>query len=256
VNAHYATTIPYLGAFTGLQKLRISGIDEGCDGLDIVIANNPGLSHLDIEATLPNNDLPKVYPPPDIFALVSPQVINLRSLGLSRVEFMMQDGSGIVPHLQSLESLRLQDYSWTTRGIDWSGNPNPNPLAYRIWILLGNSGVNLRHIDVDMVDDTLLDYLSSSSGLETLRISFSYDSTDALSTALACRLFTSALPRHAKSLRSLFLLVPPGNALCAHAEYCKSLVVCKALVDLSLSIAVHSEKQVTDIVSLKCAIIF
>jgi len=101
-----------------------------------------------------------------------------------------------------------------------------------------------------MVDDTLLSYLSSSSGLSSLRIAFSYSNTDPHSSLLASRLFTSALPRHGKTLKRLFVLVPPGNALCVQKEWCKSLLACKALEEMRLSIAVHSETQEADVHTL------
>jgi hypothetical protein len=245
VNGHSATFFPDLGAFTGLQKLRIAGISGGCDGLDTLVANNPGLLHLDVEARVPHDGVRPLIRISDIFALVSsPQVIRLRSLGLSWL--MIRDGSDIVPHLQSLESLRLQT---EVRPYRWGGTP---PVPYGVWNLLGKSGVSLRHLEVERVESGLLDYLTSSSGLETLRITSSSEIAD---RNLAYRLFTSVLPRHAKSLRSLRILVPPGNALCFHADYCKSLLVCKALASLSLSIAVgcydNDEEQASHIVSLR-----
>jgi hypothetical protein len=247
VNGHSATFFPDLGAFTGLQRLRIAGIGGEYDGLDTLIANNPGLLHLDIEARIPiDGNGGTLLHFPDIFALISsPQVIRLRSLGLSW--FAIRGGSDITPHLQSLESLRL-------RGVlQWGTTPESSPMVYGIWNPLGKSGASLRHIEVDRVDHGLLDYLTSSSGLETLRITSVSESTD---RNLAYRLFTSVLPRHANSLRSLFVCVPPDNAYCFHSDYCKSLLVCEALVDLSLSIGASSEKLQLGIVSLKIAIIY
>src|SRR5436190_2039611 len=42
-------TFPCISSFKGLQRLSVSGISSGCDGLSTLVANSPGLSHLNIE---------------------------------------------------------------------------------------------------------------------------------------------------------------------------------------------------------------
>lgn len=167
--------------------------------------------------------------------------MRLKSLGISW--FHIKIGPSILPHLQSLESLRLH-----ARGSPlWVCDEIQRPLnrygAHDIWKPLHSGAVNLRHLDVGEVDVAVVDYLASLSGLETLRIASSSENTDKIPDAIAYRFFTTVLPRHANSLKELYILVPPGNTLCFQTDYSNLLLRCEMLDSLSLSIAVDYDKD-------------
>jgi hypothetical protein len=75
-------TFPCLSSFNRLRRLSVSGISTGCDGLSALVANSPGLLHLNIEGRSRRHKAAPFLP--DIFALVSPgQNMRIWSLGLS-----------------------------------------------------------------------------------------------------------------------------------------------------------------------------
>jgi hypothetical protein len=217
--------VPYLGRFKRLQKLSIWGIGDGCDGLGAAIANNPGLLHLNIGGQFLDEGKDATLLP-EIFAFVPlEQTMCLQRLELSW--FQIQNWAPILRHLQQLESLRLYGHR-QIYGTD------------SIWMSLSESGVNLRHIDVDYVDGGLLNYLASFSGLKTLRITASYLPHDVVTGEHAFSFFTTILPRHAQSLESITILVHPQDKFCFHTDYSSSLLCCQQLTSLSLSIALIS----------------
>jgi hypothetical protein len=222
-------TFPCISSFKGLQRLSVSGIDSGCDGLSTLVANSPGLSHLNIAARRPRIRTPTPLLP-DIFALLPPgRTMSIRSLGLSY--FQMHIKSDMLPHLRSLESYRLHHHRPISH--QFSGPPRfQNTIS---WNSLRISGVHLRHLDVDYVDNALVDYLASSSGLETLRFELSPHESD-FPKGLAYGFFT-AMSGHAKSLKSLFVLVSSSSDWCFHVDYINPLLLCKELKMLSMSIA-------------------
>lgn len=246
---------PHFGVLKGLEKLSVLGIaGEECVEISTLISNSPGLLHLNVVGLMPV-DGEGFAEHPDIFPVVSSTPrMRLQSLGLTWFNMSQSIGSSILPHLQLLESLQLQLHVQSFRGWDEIGGSLSGP-THGIWKLLCGSGINLKHIDVDKVDGTMLDYLTSSSGMETLRITSWSESEDGFSEDLAYRFFTSILPRHSKSLRSLSILVPSSNPWCFRAGYSNSLSPCKALDSLSLSVEVgypgNTPKNVSDIVSSK-----
>jgi hypothetical protein len=179
---------------------------------------------------------------PDIFALVpSGRTMGIRNFGLSW--FHIHINSDMLPHLQSLGSYRLHHHtqvSTTPRG--WP--PFENSLS---WISLRVSGVNLQHLDVDYVDSALVDYLDSSSGLETLRFTASHPHVRDFPEGLA-RQFFAAMSRHAKSLKLLSVLVPPDSQWCFCTDYTNSLLLCEMLEMLSMSTAFSGTSHESDVV--------
>jgi hypothetical protein len=217
----YRGLVPCLAAFKGLRKLSVVGIGDGCDGLGTLIANSPGLLHLDIAGDPhPGREDTSL---PEIFALVPlEQTMRLQKLGIS---FQVQKWGPILHHLQQLQSLRL----YVHRQLDDTDS---------IWKSLRNSGVNLQHVYVDYVDGGFLDYLSSSptSHLETLRITDTYRD-GGFTEEHAYRFFNTVLPRHARSLKTISIYVRPGNKFYFHGDHASSLLCCKQLEILNLSFA-------------------
>ncbi|KAJ6580741.1 hypothetical protein B0H19DRAFT_1112255 [Mycena capillaripes] len=109
---------------------------------------------------------------------------------------------GIRPHLRALKSL------WWFRGYSWTEEGYPVPVR-RGWDVLREERIHLTEIHTDIIDEDLLAYLSSSSGLERLTISSAGGDNEEQSNRRADDFFAHALPRHRSSL----------VALSCHAEY-------------------------------------
>jgi len=235
IDCHY-NPIPSLSSFSGLQKLSVCGISNDCAGLSTLIANSPNLSQLSVERWSSNS----VTPLPDIFEAVSSRH-TMRIQSLSFCGFQIKKKTEMLRHLQSLQSYRSSRALPTSNdGLNWK--------SFR------GSGINLRHLDVDCVDSALLDYLSSYSGLETFRFIPPNRHRETLSQMddLAYRFFTVVMPKHAKSLSSLFILVLPSSRWCFHKDYSDSLRRCDKLDRLSISIALDfkdAQHHESDIVS-------
>jgi hypothetical protein len=241
---------PCLIPFKRLRRLWVLGIGGGYDGLSTIVSNCPDLSELNVGGQIPvlANPIP---PLPDIFTLVpSGRTMNIQSLGLSW--FQIRVGPDILRHLRSLESFRLYHHMATS-------NRSREPLydITAIWRSFRDSGVTLRHLDVDYVDGALLDYLSSARSLKSLRIAVSYPRGGEFPADIAYRFFTLVLPRHAQSLKTLSILVPTTSEWCVHTHYLSSLMRCEKLETMSLSIALwrnpdsDSPGHTSDIVSSK-----
>jgi hypothetical protein len=220
----FTTTFPCLNAFKGLQILSIQAIDDTFAGLSTLIANNPGLLQLDLGRKRDHggNPIPTL---PDIFAFVTPgYAMRLQSISLSNIQIHIEPS--MLPHLQSLESIQFHHHK---PRIQHTGTPS-------IWKSLRNSGLNLRHIDLDYIDDALLDYLASGSGLETLRITSSHQYLGDFTKGRAHRFFSAVLSRCYLSLKSLHISVPRSSDWCFCAQYSRSLISCERLISLSLSV--------------------
>jgi hypothetical protein len=232
---------PSLSCFSGLQGLSVSGISNDCDGLSTLIAHSPNLSQLSLEKWSYNS----ISPLPDIFKAVSSHR-TMHIQNLSFCGFQIKVGTEMLRHLKSLQSYRLRLHK-PARAL-----PTKNDRLS--WKSLRGSGINLRHLDVDCVDSALLDYLSSYSGLETFRFIPPNHHREILSQSddLAHRFFAVVIPRHAMSLKSLFILVPPSSRWCFHNDYSNSLRHCENLDKLSQSIALNYENPLShqsDVVS-------
>jgi hypothetical protein len=239
----YYNPFPSLSFFTGLQKLSVSGINSACNGLSTVIANSPDLSKLNVERWSYNS----VSPLPDIFESVSSRrTMHIQSLSLRG--FRVQMETEMLRHLQSLQSYQFHHHK-PVRSLSTSDDGLH-------WKAIRGSGISLRHLVVDCVDSSLLDYLSSYSGLETFRFVPPNRHPNIMSQDhdedLAYRFFTVVISKHAKSLISLFVLVLPASRWCFHKDYLNSLRRCEKLDTLSLSIAINhydAPSHQSDIVS-------
>lgn len=112
------------------------------------------------------------------------------------------------------------------------------------------------------MDSALVDYLASSSGLETLQFTPLYlhrRRSNVPEDNLAYRFYNSVIPRHAKSLKSLFIWVPPDSHWCFRIQYLSPLMRCEKLDTLSLSTAFKHKQDNdhrTDVVSSSLTFIF
>ncbi|KAL0576468.1 hypothetical protein V5O48_005511 [Marasmius crinis-equi] len=188
-------TIP-LENFRGgqLRKLVIDGSfrvappeHDFLDSLSEMLFHNPRISHL--ELNLHDLTLPSPFQFSDLFRTRPlPHILSVQTLILDGWSFDLTPD--VLVHLQYLRRLSL--FSGVT-------------IEPECWSNLKKDGVFLRHIHICQLDDEVLDYLESFSGLETLSFnqSFNLGTGTEQSRALAQRFYERVLPRHEDSLREL-----------------------------------------------------
>jgi hypothetical protein len=251
IDGKNAKKMPTLSAFKALQRLSVSGLDDERDTFSTIIANNPGLLDMSLNGppTFGNQPVALLS---DIFARVSPgQIMRLQSIQLSW--FQTQIKPNMLAHLKSLESFRL--FAHRPGRASWNEEEPPIYEDSSIWEPLRHSGIQLKHIEVDFVDSSCLDYLASSTGLETLRITSSNRYANESPELCAHPFFTKILLRHSKSIKTLSVIVPPESKWCFHPDYSSSLLHCGRLTSLKLSIAsfhkVNTRNESSDVVSFR-----
>jgi hypothetical protein len=89
------------------------------------------------------------------------------------------------------------------------------------------------------VNDTILDYLHSYSGLESLDLYHIYSDSEEESNALSHRFFKSVLPKHVDSIRVLKIQPSYEGGWCYNADDI-SLLLAKCIQLRSLSVALAS----------------
>ncbi|KAJ7282524.1 hypothetical protein C8J57DRAFT_1172538 [Mycena rebaudengoi] len=180
-----------------------------------VVAQSPDLTHLQITGG------PESFNSSARFTPRSPSLTDifwkLSAARPLRLTDLRLEGCGLrldattLPHLRSL--LRLSLYG--------------NPLIYRdpddseddtllvattdercstlrdIWTTLKAEAIYLTHISTDTVDDSLLTYLTSYSGLKHLMLPYVGSDSEGESNRLAEIFYENVLPRHTQSLRKL-----------------------------------------------------
>ncbi|KAJ7645072.1 hypothetical protein DFH06DRAFT_593683 [Mycena polygramma] len=193
LTAHKANV--HFGQLTGLRNLTLkTPSDSGrkiAQSLSQTIYNSPDLESLYVE--LRDNIS---------FAELSHSLVSTRPLRLTRLHItedyyhasITLDG-GIIPHLKSLKCLK-----WI--GGD-SGSTAASAAIRHRWDVLREAGIHLTEIHSDRIEEGLLAYLSSYSGLERLCITWADGKNKKESNRRADKFFARVLPQHAQSLISL-----------------------------------------------------
>ncbi|KAK7461354.1 hypothetical protein VKT23_008532 [Stygiomarasmius scandens] len=106
-----------------------------------------------------------------------------------------------------------------------------------IWSMLRRDGVHLHHIEIDVVDDHLLSYLSSYSGLVRLSLKdiplFANVNNGDTNTD---KFYEHVLPRHAYSLEHLEILPIFEGRWCFELPAWRALSHCRALRSLAFKV--------------------
>ncbi|KAG7100061.1 hypothetical protein E1B28_001846 [Marasmius oreades] len=155
--------------------------------LSKLLVQNPNIALLHLHAHNHEDQIPLRFK--DLFSTSFPQPLQLKSLsvhGSWLIEF-----PHVITHLQSLSSLEI---------FDCQRNNDSD-----FWGTLQTQKVHIRHISTSRIHDELLDYLSSFSGLKTLRISVPSVLFHETAGRLAQRLYGQVLSKHRSTLRNVVI---------------------------------------------------
>ena len=156
-----------------------------------------------------------------------------------------------LPHLRQLTSLELlcgqhRDPDW---GLDSCAHPRD------IWSTFIGSGIQLEELVHNTTTTSLIDYLSSYSGLKKLKLSVSQFTNASSSDEAATRFFNDVLPRHVETLESLSLEAYYEGEWCFTSRNTGVIKRCTKLNRLLISVVSkksrnsHSLQQVNAIAS-------
>ena len=179
--------------------------------LSLLIAKSPNLHTLHVGRTygpaVSFHHLLKDCPP----NLVLP----LEHLGLQSVSLKLD--SITLPHLHRLRSLVLHNYK--------TSESNP----HGIWAILKTTNVYLNDIDVNHFSITLLDYISSYSGLKKLRLARIGLETREQSDLAANKFYNLCLGKHTSFLEELIIIPIYEGGWCLGDQALVVISLCKKL---------------------------
>lgn len=213
-----------LDALRGLEEIVISAEqtsrpqqEEIFENLSKAIAQNPGITLIDISgrndgANPKTNTFQSLHM---LFRYIPATAPPLRLRRLRLKSFLLRLDRFTLPHLAHLTSLSLEDIDDPfNRHLDNECllKNYPEVIQERkrcgsspgdIWKTLQAARIHLEKITVDDVSTSLLDYLSSYSGLTDLHMEPSGYVDAASSDAMAACFFQGPLESHAQSLQAL-----------------------------------------------------
>lgn len=233
-----------------MQEISKTLQEEIFEGLAKTVAHNPrltlleirnyGLHHRDIDKFQSLHQVFKYYP-------TNAPPLRLRDLQMHRCRFRLDHIT--MPHLRHLTSLDLmgvEELNTPARQSDNnSGTNSPSVLQEEdsfgssledVWIAFRLAGVQLENIDIDMVPNSFLDYLSSYSGLKKLYIELNKLRDLQLSDSLACRFFKESLRNHTHSLEELVLSTSYEGLWCIGSHNLELLGQCKNMERICMSV--------------------
>lgn len=225
-----STTTLALNRFTSLHKIVVSGRlnssrEDIAQLLGETVANSPRLVYLDFDS-LQCCDGERTPALCDLFGkLPTDPPLRLRHLRLNGC-YMHLDNL-ILPHLRSLTSLTLGNYvlsdaySRSTR---------------KIWSTLQSEGIYVTTLETYSIDEALLQYLASYSGLEKLSLPHATGDTDELSDTLADEFYSVVLPKHANTLVNLVVRSGYEGRWCFGDNNIAAILTCKKLSGLLMSV--------------------
>ena len=182
-----------LHALTELESISISGTprtgrDQLLQNLAKLYASSPRLTSLEIS----RSQMSKINDLHHLFSMCNGKSPphRLRYLGLEAC--FVRLGKVTLPHLRHLKSLKLDLFF-------------PIPYPDELWRTFTGSGIHLEELKHDSITMSLIDYLSSYSGLKKLRLTVS-GSDNRESWAAADPFFNKCLGNHVDTLEELSLI--------------------------------------------------
>jgi hypothetical protein len=141
----------------------------------------------------------------------------------------------VIPHLRSLISLHLENVFLPRDQA--SGNPGTFKSSKNVWLSLRLENIHLQEIVTDDVQLALIEYLTSFSGLQRLRLTqASLFLSPLASDQVAIEFYERALHNHVHSLESLEIDAGYEGNWC-FASHCSGIIKqCAYLTSLKLSI--------------------
>jgi hypothetical protein len=218
-----------LQSLRNLQSIKVSAPNNDyfmniIEPLSFLIARSPNLHTLHVGPTYrPSPSLHHLLRscPPNL-------VLPLKHLGLQGIALKLD--SITLPHLHRLTSLTLHNYT----------TPEPDPEEMyvgepeswhpdEIWAILKTTDVRLIGIDVNHITTTLLDYISSYSGLKKLRLAPMNFETQEESNLAADQFYNLCLGKHTSSLEELMVIARHEGGWCLGDQALVVISLCKKL---------------------------
>ncbi|KAF8886388.1 hypothetical protein BD779DRAFT_1801058 [Infundibulicybe gibba] len=223
-----------LSRISNLTKLVVHGYPT--TSIAEIIGNNPGLTHLELES--PNyseieDNTPTLH---ELLGKV-PHSHPLQLQHLRTSGYCIRLDHETLPHLRLLKSLEVdfvvhipdneREY-YGGKLIEKSDRYASSP--GKIWKAVGREGLAIEAVET-IVDDNVLDYLTSTSGIKKLVLS----EVDGI--ALSHRFFDYVLPRHCSTLVSLSISATFEGPWCFGSHNIGILLTCTRLVELSIAVS-------------------
>ena len=161
----------------------------------------------------------------------------LRHLGLHSCFFRLDKVT--LPHLRYLKSLDLE-----LSYIDTFREPRVAGVASspdEIWRTFLGSGIHLEELKHDLIPMSLIDYLSSYSGLKKLRLMVESDNRNCL--AAANPFFNKCLTNHVDTLEELILIARHEGPWTFCSDNSKSIAKCTRLKLLAMNVSLDLGKE-------------
>jgi len=217
-----------LQSLHNLQSIKVSSpgyeFRDIIEPLSLLIAKSPNLHTLHVgPAYRPAGSFHHLLRncPPNL-------VLPLKHLGLQG--FSLKLDSITLPHLHRLTSLTLHNV--TTSESDPDGTyvcKTESSHPDEIWAILKTTDVRLDGIDVNHISTSLLDYISSYSGLKKLRLSLLNFKTEGESDIAANQFYNLCLGKHTSSLEELIVMADYEGGWCLGDQALVMISLCKNL---------------------------
>ena len=218
-----------LQSLRNLQSIKISAPNNNyfmnmIEPLSLLIAKSPNLHTLHVGRTYgPAASFHHLLRncPPNL-------VLPLKHLGLQGISLKLD--SITLAHLHRLTSLTLHNYKTSESNpdgvyVDKAESSHPD----EIWAILKTTNVHLNGIDVNHISTTLLDYISSYSGLKKLRLAHIDLETQEQSDLAANQFYKLCLGKHASSLEELIVIPVYEGGWCLGDQALVVISLCKKL---------------------------
>jgi hypothetical protein len=251
----------HLDRFSALKRISVTGINTECclhiiSGLAEMIAKSPQLAHLEVNTCavadddaadhMSEGEIPTLH---DLFSKI-PLDSPLRLTHLALQGMCARVDSFTLPHLRSLVSLNSDSLFAPCPANNSEFNDRMRERASTIsdfYATLQREKIHLKQVVIeDDMDDVILDYLCSYSGLETLDLGSIDSVSTKTSDALSYRFFKSVLPKHVDSIQALHIRPGYEGGWCYNTDNIfLSLAQCNNLRFLSVALTAPIEAHTT-----------
>ena len=249
----------HYGPFPLLQLFRLSGLKKisltgSCinyrsniiAGLAEAIAKSPELVYLEVNTAtyVRSPEIPTLH---DLFSKI-PSGSLLRLTHLVLVGMFARIDSHTIPHLRSLVCLDLSHLYEPSPTDDSDQTRGCVSTITDIYATLNLEKIHPKHIVVNgIVNDIILDYLYSHSGLVALELCSIFSRSVGESKGLSHRFYMSVLARHVDSLQVLKINPRYEGGWCYNVDDVSQAVVlaqCNKLRSLSMSVTLNSASDI------------
>lgn len=237
------------------EKATLSYQDEIFENLAKAIAQNPGLTSIDVSGIkhYGSQNANKFQSLHQFFKYYPANTPPLRLRNLRLVSLLLRLDDVSLTHLTHLTSLSLEDiddpfnltfYSRLFGDNDFA-QKHPDLMRDRkrygspledVWKVLQMAGIHLEKITVNAVPSSFLDYLSSYSGLSALDLVPGGFGDGESSDAMATRFYDGRLESHAHSLESLRIMAAYEGLWCFGSHNIESVSNLTKLKHLGMGI--------------------